>query len=103
MNNFSTIYSGAIGRKGDLTDEKAAELNQQQKDAEFKDSLKLAWLSHPTTQQLIKSLSATALEKTELAISLAANFHANKDHQQIITLLVEVNTINTLLKSYASS
>src|SRR5450631_1838551 len=99
--NFGKLYTDLThATKPETQEEKHQRLEEEQRVAhlfQVAEGDKYKWQENPITKKYFLGLERQRDELLIRAIDLAAAYHIHNNHQQIVSLLTQVSTINTQL------
>src|SRR6185369_17068208 len=61
---------------------------------------KVEWLAHPVTVMMFQEFREEAKQLIDMATTLATTYHVHNNHQQIVLLLAEAETLKQLIEKY---
>lgn len=101
----AAIYSKASGRE--LTEETQTQIAKDKAQAASDEAARAIsinqWLEHPQTKVVLESLQDDIIEHTVLATAQALLYHQHKNHDAIISSLIQAQTIRNVLSKLTNS
>lgn len=71
-------------------------------DSEINAQMKYDWLKSPITSMMITSISNAMDEHVKEAIQLAKSYPQHQNHNRIIQLLNQIDTLGNVIKTYGN-
>lgn len=97
MPNLASIYSEAT-KAFEPIEEQTESIAEQELTAQQR----YDWLKSPVTVNTFSSISNAIEAKMKQAIDLAMSYPQTKNHDKVIQLLVEINTLGNIIKTYGN-